>query len=47
MHSFSAGCRSVEGNTDDSCELTIQGEERYCPNNPDDRACTEFLHGKR
>jgi hypothetical protein len=41
---FSAGCQSVEGNTNDSCELIIQGHERYCPNNPDDPACTEFLH---
>jgi hypothetical protein len=41
---FSAGCQSVEENTHDSCQLTIQGHERYCPNNPDDPACTEFLH---
>ena len=41
---FSAGCQSVEGNTNDSCELIIQGQEMYCPNNPDDPACTEFLH---
>ncbi|HXW12008.1 MAG TPA: hypothetical protein VD694_04540, partial [Nitrososphaeraceae archaeon] len=41
---FSAGCQSVEGNTNDSCELIIEGQERYCPNNPDDPACTEFLH---
>ena len=41
---FSAGCQSVEGNTYDSCELTIKGHEMYCPDNPDDPACTEFLH---
>ena len=41
---FSAGCQSVEDNTYDSCQLTIQGYERYCPDNPDDPACTEFLH---
>ncbi|MGC2309637.1 MAG: hypothetical protein WA461_14640 [Nitrososphaeraceae archaeon] len=39
-----AGCELVEGNTDDSCELTIEGHELYCPNNPDDPVCTEFLH---
>jgi hypothetical protein len=26
---FSAGCQSVEGNTIDSCELTIEGHEIY------------------
>jgi hypothetical protein len=41
---FRAGCESVEGNTQDSCTLTIEGHEIYCPNNPDDQACTEFLH---
>jgi len=41
---FSAGCQSVEGNTNDSCELTIEGHEIYCPDNPDDPACTDFLH---
>lgn len=41
---FSAGCQSVEGNTNDSCQLIIEGHERYCPNNPDDPACVEFLH---
>jgi hypothetical protein len=41
---FSAGCQSVEGNTYDSCELTIKGHEIYCPDNPDDPACTKFLH---
>ena len=41
---FSAGCESVEGNTDDSCELTIEGHASYRPNNPDDPTCTEFLH---
>ena len=40
---FMAGCEST-GNTDDNCELTIEGHELYCPNNPDDPACTEFLH---
>ena len=39
---FSAGCELE--NTDDSCELTIEGHENYCPNNPDDAACSEFLH---
>lgn len=42
---FKAGCESIEGNTDDSCELTIKGHKSYCPDNPDDPACTEFLHG--
>jgi len=28
---FSAGCQSVEGNTNDSCELTIEGHEIFCP----------------
>ena len=41
---FSAGCQSVEGNTNDSCELTIEGHEVYCRDRPDDPACTEFLH---
>ena len=41
---FSAGCQSVEGNTNNICELIIQGQEMQCPNNPDDPACTEFLH---
>jgi hypothetical protein len=41
---FSAGCQSIQGNTDDSCELTIKGDKVYCPDNPDDPACTEFLH---
>ena len=41
---FSVGCQSVEGNTYDSCELKIEGHERYCPDNPDDPACREFLH---
>jgi hypothetical protein len=41
---FSAACQSVEGNTKDSCKLTIEVEERYCPNNPDNLACTEFPH---
>lgn len=41
---FSAGCQSVEGNKYDSCELTIEGHEIYCPDNPDDPACTDFLH---
>jgi hypothetical protein len=41
---FSAGCQSVEGNTNDSCELTIEGPEIYCPDNPDDPACADFLH---
>jgi hypothetical protein len=43
-HGFSAGCQSIEGNTDDSCELKIKGYKVYCPNNPDDPACIEFLH---
>jgi hypothetical protein len=33
---FSVGCLSIEGNTYDSCELTIEGHEVYCPDNPDD-----------
>jgi hypothetical protein len=33
---FSAGCQSVEGNTNDSCELTIEGHEVYCRDRPDD-----------
>jgi len=41
---FTAGCQSVEGNTNDSCELTIEGHEVYCRDRPDDPACTEFLH---
>jgi hypothetical protein len=42
---FRAGCRSVvEGNAYDNCELTIQGEESYCPNHPDSTSCVEFLH---
>src|SRR5919106_2622548 len=41
---FSAGCQSLENNTYDSCELTIEGHEIYYPDNPDDPACTEFLH---
>jgi hypothetical protein len=41
---FDAGCQSVEGNTPDSCELTIRGVENYCPWRPDDPACTEYLH---
>jgi len=41
---FSASCQSVEHNTYDSCQLIIQGYERYCPDNPDDPACTDFLH---
>ncbi|HZD36510.1 MAG TPA: hypothetical protein VE130_15000 [Nitrososphaeraceae archaeon] len=40
---FSVGCQSIEGNTYDSCELTIEGHEIYCPDNPDNPACTEFL----
>lgn len=31
-------------NTQESCELKIQGEKSYCPNNPDNVACVEFLH---
>src|ERR671911_405410 len=41
---FSAGCQSLEGNTYDICELTIEGHEIYCPDNRDDLACTDFLH---
>jgi hypothetical protein len=41
---FKAGCQSVEGNTADTCELTIKGHEWYCPNRPDDPSCSEFLH---
>ena len=43
-YGFKVGCVLVEGNTDDSCELTIKGHATYCPFNPDDPACTEFLH---
>ena len=25
-------------------KLTIEGHANYCPNNPDDPACAEFLH---
>ena len=35
--------RSIEGNTNDSYELLIEGLGRYCPDCPDDPACTEFL----
>ena len=42
-YGFRAGCESIS-NTDDTCELTIEGHELYCPDNPDDPACTEFLH---
>ena len=41
-YGFRAGCELE--NTDDSCELIIEGHEVYCPDNPDDPACTEFLH---
>ena len=37
-----AGCES--DNTEESCELTIEGKKVYCPNNPDNVACVEFLH---
>ncbi len=43
-YGFRAGCESVEGNREDTCELIIEGHELYCPDNPDDPACTEFLH---
>src|SRR4030095_16581692 len=42
-YGFRAGCESI-GNTDDTCERTIEGHKLYCPDNPDDPACTEFLH---
>ena len=42
-YGFKVGCVLVEGNTDDSCDLTIEGHERYCPHRPDDPVCTEFL----
>ena len=42
LYGFRAGCELE--NTDDTCELTIEGHELYCPDNPDDPACTEFLH---
>ena len=41
-YGFTADCELE--NTDDSCELIIEGHEVYCPDNPDDPACTEFLH---
>ncbi len=31
---FMTGCRSIEDNTYDSCQLTIKGHEAYCPNRP-------------
>jgi len=27
-----------------SRSINIQGHENYCPNNPDDPSCSEFLH---
>ena len=39
---YKFGCQS--DSTEESCELTIEGEESYCPNNPDSVNCVEFLH---
>jgi hypothetical protein len=39
---YQTGCEY--DNTEESCELTIEGEKNYCPNNPDNVACVEFLH---
>ena len=39
---YQTGCES--DGTEESCELTIEGEESYCPNNPDSISCVEFLH---
>jgi len=39
---YQIGCES--DSTEESCELKIEGEEIYCPNNPDNVACVEFLH---
>lgn len=39
---YQSGCES--DSTEESCELTIEGEESYCPHNPDNIACVEFLH---
>jgi hypothetical protein len=40
---FSAGCRSAN-NTDDSCQILIQGYEVFCPDHPGSTNCVEFLH---
>jgi hypothetical protein len=40
---YQFGCEEAE-NTEETCELKIAGEEYYCPNNPDNVACVEFLH---
>jgi hypothetical protein len=39
---YQSGCES--DSTEESCELLIEGEESYCPNNPDSISCVEFLH---
>ena len=44
---FSAGCQSVEGNTNDGCKLTIEGHDVYCRDRSDNlnsyRPCITFL----
>ena len=39
---YQTGCES--DSTEESCELLIEGEATYCPNNPDSISCVEFLH---
>ena len=39
---YQIGCES--DSTEESCELKIEGEKVYCPNNPDSVNCVEFLH---
>ena len=39
---YQTGCESHS--TEESCELKIEGEKSYWPNNPDNVACVEFLH---
>jgi hypothetical protein len=38
---YQTGCES--DSTEESCELIIEGEEWYCPDNPDSTSCVEFL----
>jgi hypothetical protein len=39
---YQSGCQL--DSTEESCELLIEGEEIYCPDNPDSTSCVEFLH---
>lgn len=39
---YQFGCQI--DSTESSCELLIEGHERYCPNHPDITACVEFLY---